>query len=87
MDAGNRLAQFALRCMKACRASGTPCTLEQPASSWMLRLPPFSSRSRSDGGQNGDKVSLDYFKFRRPLPAPQAFTVSIITQLPLRHTT
>ena len=39
--AGDALALFSLRVMKLCHALDIPCTLGQPASSWMLRLPPF----------------------------------------------
>ena len=38
---GNRLALFSLRIMRLCARLGIPCSLEQPASSWMLKLPPF----------------------------------------------
>ena len=43
---GNALALFSLRVMKTCLKLEVPCSLEQPATSWMLRLPPFERAAR-----------------------------------------
>ena len=43
---GNRLALFSLRVMRLCARLGIPCSLEQPASSWMLKLLPVLRATR-----------------------------------------
>ena len=54
---GNRLALFSLRCLKLCLKMGVGCTVEQPSTSWMLKLPPFVRFLRRQGVTT---VTFDY---------------------------
>ncbi len=54
---GNRLARFSLQVLKVCLRMEIACTLEQPQSSWMLRLPPFWNFRRRTGVP---EVTLDF---------------------------